>query len=456
MRQTGYQAGRRAAGEKPPIWRTILSSLGGGGMARRLDAVVAAAILSALAPGDAAAQAPVGAEFTVHSYPTGLQYGARVAADAAGNFVVVWRSNQQDGSGMGIFAQRYDRDGQPLEATEFQVNSYTSGNQYRAAVASDPSGWVMVVWESQGQDGSGRGIYGQRFDSGGGRLGPEFRVNSYTTGLQQLPSVAADGAGGFVVAWSDYRPGPRFDVYARRYDPAGFPLGPESRVNTHLTGRKERAAVAMSPDGYAVVVWDSEFQDAGQWAVVGRRLDPVGAPVGAEFRVNTYTTGTQYAAAVAADHGGNFVVVWTSDEQDGSYYGLFGQRYDAAGTPQGGEFQVNEYTPFFQVQHDVAMNPRGDFVVVWQSLFGDGNANGISGRRFDASGRVSREFVVNAYTTGNQNGPSVAMDAGQDFVVVWATTKIGSNDDVSGQRFTADLIFEDDFENDGLALAAER
>jgi len=30
---------------------------------------------------------------------------------------------------------------------------------------------------------------------------------------------------------------------------------------------------------------------------------------------------------VAAAFGGNFVVAWTSDQQDGSAYGVFGQRY---------------------------------------------------------------------------------------------------------------------------------
>ena len=63
-------------------------------------------------------------------------------------------------------------------------------------------------------------------------------------------------------------------------------------------------------------------------------------PAGAEFQVNSYTTGYQGFPAVASDENGNFVVAWSSG-QDGSGFGVFGQRFSAAGLPQGGEFQVN-------------------------------------------------------------------------------------------------------------------
>src|SRR5206468_598967 len=65
--------------------------------------------------------------------------------------------------------------------------------------------------------------------------------------------------------------------------------------------------------------------------------------VGLEFQVNTYMSSDQGAPDVATDGAGNFVVVWQSD-QDGSYTGVFGQRYDSTGTAVGTEFQVNTYT----------------------------------------------------------------------------------------------------------------
>ena len=46
---------------------------------------------------------------------------------------------------------------------------------------------------------------------------------------------------------------------------------------------------------------------------------------------SSYTTNAQRALAVASDANGNFVVILSSSVQDGSSYGVFGQRYEAAG-----------------------------------------------------------------------------------------------------------------------------
>src|SRR5262245_32674681 len=83
--------------------------------------------------------------------------------------------------------------GAPL-GPEFRVNTYTTGNQREESVAADASGNFVVVWRSEGQDGSLFGVFGQRYASSGAPLGPEFRVNSYTTNSQYHPSVAADSA----------------------------------------------------------------------------------------------------------------------------------------------------------------------------------------------------------------------------------------------------------------------
>jgi hypothetical protein len=107
----------------------------------------------------------------VNTYTTGLQQIPRVAIDATGDFVVAWYSSQgQDGDQYGVFAQRFDANGTRL-GPNFQVNTYTSSNQWAARVAGDPAGNFVIVWTDAGADGSGYGIAGQRFDSTGARLG---------------------------------------------------------------------------------------------------------------------------------------------------------------------------------------------------------------------------------------------------------------------------------------------
>ena len=169
--------------------------------------------------------------------------------------------------------------GQVRLGSEFQVNTYTTGiyptgYQFRSAVASDATGNFVVVWSNYGQDGSNWGIFGQRFNASGVPQGSEFRVNSYTTGDQQYQAVASDTNGNVIVVWESPQDNGTTGVFARRYDPAGNPLGSgEFRVNSFTTGPQQRPRVALGVNGSFVVVWHSNLQDGSNYGVFGRRYD---------------------------------------------------------------------------------------------------------------------------------------------------------------------------------------
>jgi hypothetical protein len=380
--------------------------------------------------------APLGPEFRVNTYTTGYQFQASVAADASGNFVVVWTSSQ-DGADTSVHGQRYSSTGAPL-GPEFRVNTYTTFNQRMASVAADASGNFVVVFTNPGADGFADGISGQRYSSSGTPLGPEFVVNTYTTDAQNDSSVAADASGDFVVVWtSTAQDGSNYGVFGQRYSSSGLALGPEFLVNTYITGHQYRPSIAADTSGNFVVVWTSSSQDGDGSGVFGQRYSSTGAPLGPEFRVNTYTTSPQTYGSVAADASGNFVAVWTSFSQDGDGSGIFGQRYSSSGAPLGPEFRVNTYTTNAQDYPSVAADATGDFVVVWVSLGEDGSYRGVFGQRFAGTGApVGPEFRVNTYTTSGQSQATVAADASGNFVVVWRSYgQDGSAQGVFGQRY---------------------
>jgi len=327
--------------------------------------------------------APLGGEFRVNTYTPWSQERADVAGDAFGNFVVVWQSgHQDDGSEYGIFGQRYDSSGAPV-GPEFRVNTFTTGRQYRPSVAMDAGGDFVVVWLSLDQDGSGYGVFGQRYQSSGAPAGPEFRVNSYTTARQTGARVDSDPGGSFVVVWhSTGQDGSGRGVFGQRYDSVGNPLGAEFRVNTFTTSYQDYPAVAMDRGGTGnfIVVWESGPDPA--LGIYGQRFSVSGAAVGPEFHVNSYITSTQGQPKVAADAAGYFVVVWTSFDQDGSSVGVFGQRYDNVGTPLGPEFRVNTFTTGAQQDLAAAVDDAGRFVVAWGSEGQDGSDYGVFAQRY--------------------------------------------------------------------------
>ena len=191
--------------------------------------------------------------------------------------------------------------------------------------------------------------------------------------------------------------------------------------------------------------------------VPGERHHHSGAALGGEFRVNSYTTGYQWWPGLSSDADGNLVAVWSSRLQDGSGDGVFGQRYDATGAV-GGEFPVNAYTTGNQMRPVVAVGPHEQFAVVWVSDGQDGSGAGIYARHFDGSGAaLAPEFRLNAYVTGDQNRPVVAADGNGRFVAVWVGTgQDGSGTGIFAQRFVPDLIFRDGFEDGAMRAWSAR
>jgi hypothetical protein len=387
---------------------------------------------------------PVGPQIQVNSYTTGFQRHPAVAVDGAGNIIVVWSSDGSAGSDTyysSIQAQRYDAEGAPL-GSEFQVNSYTTYEQYGPAVAADAMGIFVVVWinRSNAIPVTTLTIQAQRFDNTGAPQGSQFQVNPASYSEPHSPAIAADAAGNFVVVWEEYMT----SIQGRRYNGAGTPLGGQFQVNSYTTGAKGDPGVASDSAGNFVVVWKGGGSAGSE--IQGQRFNGMGTPQGSQFAVDTYTTGSQASPDVAVDGSGNFVVVWSSIGSPGSDVStsIQGQRYDSAGAPLGSQFQVNSYTTNPQFLPAVAADAAGNFVVVWTSIGSDLDTDGrsVQGQRYDSAGmRQGAQFQVNSYSRSDQSYPAVANDPTGRFVAVWASDGSPGSDiseeSVQGQRFSA-------------------
>jgi hypothetical protein len=262
--------------------------------------------------------------------------------DAQGNFVVTWSSDGQDGSGWGVYAQRFDATG-AAQGGEFQVNTTTQGDQIYSKVAMNRDGNFIITWQSYGQDGSGWGVYGQRYDATGVAQGGEFQVNTTTQGDQAYPTVAMDGKGDFVVTWSSKtQPGNPFSnwaIDAQRFDPNGVAQGGEFQVNSNggpqLGTDRIFSKVSMDKFGDFLVSWQSYGQDGSGWGIFAQQYAPNGQSQGREFQVNTTAAGDQQFATIAMNDRGNAVAVW-SGNGIGDPNGVFAQRFLTGGFGLGG------------------------------------------------------------------------------------------------------------------------
>jgi hypothetical protein len=431
-------------------------------------------------------------EFQVNSYTTGNQTvpegadvasfgdqdpsGAAIGIDAAGNFVIVWTSSDQEGaSDYGIFGQRYDQHGVAVGA-ELHVNSYTSGPQTGPTVGMNNSGAFVVAWQETG-DGDPDGVFAKLFASDGTVVRDDFRVNTEVSGVQQHVSAAMHDDGSFVVVWDsgDDHDGSDDGVYGQRYDSVGQAVGDAYLINSWTTGNQRYPDVAIRGSDQVLVTWQSGagstgvYQDGELSGIYAQLFDSLGATVGGEFQVNTYTTSSQDLPRVASVDGGEFVITWHSDgsaDTDHSDNSIHGQLYAAGGAAVGGEFQVNTYTSSEQVFPDVAMAPDGAFVIAWSSL-GQlepllSNICEIYAQDYDASGAPSgAEYMVNGTVTALQTFPALVADGDGDYVVVWASgpgpvpfSTYSQDGDGFGvfARHGIGPLFADDFETGDTAM----
>ena len=430
-----------------------------------------AAVLSSVTgfPGTTPAQAPapLADEFQVNTYTTGRQESPKVAIGPGGEMQVVWWSYSSDADDIwSIQGQMYDPGGN-IVGGEFQVNTYTTYLQKDPSVAAGADGNFLVVWASNGSPGNDTdywSIQGQRFDPTGVPLGAQMQINAFTTGNQEQPAVAASPNGEFVVVWQSYYSDSTdnfFGIHARRMSSDGDPLGDQFQVNSYVFGVQRNPSVEFAPSGEFIVVWGSGFSpgtDQSYASVQGRRFTAAGAPMGSDFQVNTYTYGYQRTPDIGVGPSGDFVVVWASDVSPapGSFYNIHGQRFSADAQPFGAEFQINSYTTGRQVQPALAAGSSGETLAIWTSQSMTGTGNLITGQLYQPDGLAAGgEFQINNDTTSFPNFADIAASANGQFIVSWQDDDSAGTDSdntsIQARLFEGEAIVSEDMETGDLS-----
>ena len=143
-----------------------------------------------------------GTEFTINTHTPNRQNGLDLAALPNGNFVAIWQADgAQDGAGRGVFGQMFDSTGATV-GSEFQINQTTNNHQWNGSVLSLADGGFLVVYESLASDSDGAGVFGRRFAADGSAAGDEFIVNGNHYGDQSEPTATLLSDGRVVVTWS--------------------------------------------------------------------------------------------------------------------------------------------------------------------------------------------------------------------------------------------------------------
>jgi hypothetical protein len=247
----------------------------------------------------------------------------------------------------------------------------------------------------------------------------EYAIVGILKGDQVFADVCLKSDGGYLVWQDNATDGNGMGISARRLDSSFSGQYGIFRVNQQGAGEQRNPAVTLLSNGGAVFVW--EGTQTGNCDIYASFLSASGTFITGDVRVNTYTNGDQMMPVVCALPGDKVLIAWTSSDQDGSLYGVYGRVFSADGTPVTGEFRINQETLNNQRTPSVACLANGNVVAVWISELQRGEKSvDVYGRVFNQNGEaLGDEFLINTGT--NMCGtPRVVGTADGGFVVVWA------------------------------------
>jgi hypothetical protein len=366
--------------------------------------LVAAVVVMLIAPAAAQAGAWTGPAVLAHlkadSNPT-------AAINQRGQSVVAWNADAMHGrrvvAAIGTSNGRFGR------ATLLS----RKGTVRATAMTSD--GTAVVLWAET--DGSIRAA----LRPAGKSFGRPQKVSGTLRGQFGVPSVATDRAGDLLVAWSRF-----FTAGSQRtwqvhavWRPARGAFG---AVVTLGTGVDPRAA--FNARGDAVVSWTSLVETGGTFPVPYSRtavaqvtIRPVGGRFGPATTLST--TPTTAVSAVVTDEGAVGAVWEHANGPETDPYGAIQTSSNAAG----GVFEAPVDAPVVVARRSfnpmIAYGSNGELVTVWQEKTRSTPFSRAAPIHWATRVPGSAFGPRRTLTTGEANGPQLALTGDGRAVVVW-------------------------------------
>ncbi len=353
--------------------------------------------------------------------------------DGAGGAIVAWvdiRSGSSD-----IYVQRVSAAGGPLWTANGVALCTAAGTQSEPRLTSDGAGGAIVAW--QDQRGGVYDIYARRVTAAGV---PQWTANGVAvctaTGVQYLPEIATDNAGGAIVGWQDQRTG-AYDTYVQRLNSSGANQWTANGVALcTATGDQQGTAVLADGAGGAFVAW----QDArtGTTDIYAQRVNASGAAQWTANGIGICTaTGGQLVPELISDGGTGAILAW-SDARVGTNYDIYLQRVTAAGVPQWGTNGVAACTAVDEQQSaKLATDGAGGAIVTWFDRR-SGTTYDVYVQRMSAAGVPLwvADGTGLATGSGSQYAPKIVTDGTGGAIVTWYDSR-SLNDDIYAQRISA-------------------
>jgi hypothetical protein len=340
------------------------------------------------------------------------------------NYLITWYDYTAD-----IRAARITTSGTLLDPDGIDISVQFYDESFPAIGYGN--GKFFIAWMDERNGGYGADIYGARVSTNGTLLDTDGLLLSASANKQTYPGCAFDGVN-YLVAWQDNRNTDTLKIYAALINQVGNIISPGVFQLSNTPGNQRYPSVSYDGSNY-LVVWADEREGSD---IYGTRVSTQGAildPSG--IQICTYS-GTQSSPSISSN-GSQSLVVWR--DYRSSQKEIRGARIDQSGAvlePDG--FQI--YSGANCGNGGIGVTFGSDsYLVVWAKDSGGNNPYDVYGGRVSPDGTIMDPggFVISS-APNNQDGPDVAFD-GTNFFVVWMDNRNAVlEDDIYGARVSTD------------------
>ena len=378
---------------------------------------------------------------------SGQQSSLQIISDGAGGAIIAWEDARN--VHFDIFAQRVDADGNVLWKKDGVSICSAPENQNRPRIVSDGSGGAIITWQDIRGGISNSDIYAQRIGADGNVQWTKDGIPICTeANAQNSPCIAADGAGGAIIIWQDFRTN-YADLCAQRINKNGESLWAKDGVLVCGTSGAQSAPVVVDDGvGGVIVVWQDFRRTYAD--IYAQRVDGSGKTAWERSGVALCNAPGHESFPVITGNGAEGAIVAWVDTRNGNN-DVFAQQVDGNGTVQWLTNGIPVCTVSGNQNYPVIVSDGagGAILAWWDMRSGDFN---IYAQRIDLTGNALwvKDGLAVCVEASIQNCVYISSDGSGGAIISWNDNRISAFD-VYAQRIDPKGLAK--WSNNGVAVS---
>ena len=259
-----------------------------------------------------------------------------------------------------------------------------------------------------------------------------------------FPEIIADGSGGAIIVWQDYRSSTWY-LYAQRIDSAGAVQWTADGVPVSTTAAVYQKVSRPVGDGFggAIVSWESSSNGSNR-DIYAQRVDGCGAlQWGPAGTVVSAALGDQTVPQMTTDGSHGAIITWEDCRAGSADRDVYAQRVNASGTVQWTTDGVPVSTAAFsQYGPQITSDNKGGAIITWYdyrnyNTINSGVLQGVDtfAQRINDEGTAlwTADGEVISTADLHQMYPKIASDGSGGAVIIWEDDRTGTAVDIYAQ-----------------------